>query len=90
MTLIRVTIKANNAKLDEIDPDFATCGRRLRKILILQILDHMKENRPLDQPSGCPHWVYILMHQCWTYEPTQRPPFIAITDCLSRRYGLLC
>ena len=32
MTLIRVTIKANNAKLDEIDPDFATCGRRLRKI----------------------------------------------------------
>ena len=32
MTLIRVTVKANNAKLDEIDPDFATCGRRLRKI----------------------------------------------------------
>ena len=32
MTLVRVTIKANNAKLDEIDPDFATCGRRLRKI----------------------------------------------------------
>lgn len=54
-----------------------------------KILDHMKENGPLDQPSSCPHWVYILMHQCWTYEPTQRPPFIAIIDCLSRREPML-
>lgn len=49
----------------------------------------MKENGPLDQPSGCPDWVFILMHQCWTYEPMQRPPFIAIIDCLSRRYEIL-
>ncbi|XP_022781526.1 uncharacterized protein LOC111322652 isoform X6 [Stylophora pistillata] len=54
-----------------------------------KILDHMKENGPLDQPSGCPYWVYILMHQCWTYEPVERPPFIAIIDCLSRREPML-
>lgn len=48
----------------------------------------MREVGPLTQPDGCPDWVYIMMHQCWTFDPIQRPPFIAILDCLSSRYDM--
>ncbi|KAL9950624.1 hypothetical protein ACROYT_G043149 [Oculina patagonica] len=51
----------------------------------LSLYKHMREVGPLTQPDGCPDWVYIMMHQCWTFEPIQRPPFIAILDCLSSR-----
>ena len=53
---------------------------------ILQILYHMREEGPLGQPEHCPKWVYNVLHQCWTYESEQRPPFLAIFDCLTSRY----
>jgi len=50
-----------------------------------QILPHIRDKGPLAKPEGCPDWVYIIMHQCWTYDPVQRPPFIAIFECLTCR-----
>ncbi|XP_078353413.1 uncharacterized protein LOC144638109 isoform X2 [Oculina patagonica] len=50
-----------------------------------EILPHLREIGPLAKPEGCPNWVYIIMHQCWTYDPVQRPPVIAIFDCLTSR-----
>jgi len=50
-----------------------------------EILPHMREKGPLDPPEGCPDWVYIIMHQCWAFDSTQRPPFLAIVDCLTSR-----
>lgn len=55
-----------------------------------QILLHIRDKGPLTKPEGCPDWVYIIMHQCWTYDPVQRPPFIAIFDCLTSRLVDLC
>lgn len=46
----------------------------------------MRDVGPLDQPERCPIWMFIIMHQCWTFEPEQRPPFLAIFDCLTSRY----
>ena len=51
-----------------------------------QILPYMCDKGPLEQPKDCPHWVYIIMHQCWAFKSVQRPPFIAIYDCLTNRY----
>nr|XP_058966526.1 tyrosine-protein kinase JAK2-like isoform X2 [Pocillopora verrucosa] len=50
-----------------------------------EILRHLRDNGPLEKPEGCPEWVYIIMHQCWAYVPQQRPPFLAIFDCLTSR-----
>ena len=53
---------------------------------LIQILRHMRHKGPLDPPEGCPDWVNIIIHQCWAYESVQRPPFLAIFDCLTSRY----
>lgn len=50
-----------------------------------EILPHIRDNGPLAKPDDCPEWVYIIMHQCWAYFPQQRPPFLAIFDCLTSR-----
>ena len=55
---------------------------------IFQILPHIRNHGPLSKPDGCPDWVYILMHQCWAYDSVQRPPALAIFDCLTSRYFL--
>ena len=54
---------------------------------MFQILPHIRNHGPLSKPDGCPDWVYILMHQCWAYESVQRPPALAIFDCLTSRYN---
>lgn len=54
-------------------------------LTIDKILPHIRDKGPLTKPEGCPDWVYIIMHQCWTYDPVQRPPVIAIFDCLTSR-----
>ena len=46
----------------------------------------MIDKGPMKQPEFCPNWVYLLMHQCWAFESVQRPPFLAIFDCLTSRY----
>ena len=46
----------------------------------------MRKKGPLDKPEGCPDWVYIIMHQCWAFDSLQRPPFLALFDCLTSRY----
>ncbi|XP_074612250.1 uncharacterized protein LOC141866614 isoform X4 [Acropora palmata] len=50
-----------------------------------QILEHQRVSCPLDRPECCPDWVYILIHQCWAFKSEQRPPFLAIFDCLVSR-----
>ncbi|XP_015759023.1 PREDICTED: uncharacterized protein LOC107338306 [Acropora digitifera] len=50
-----------------------------------QILEHQRVSCLLDRPECCPDWVYILIHQCWTFRSDQRPPFLAIFDCLVSR-----
>ncbi|KAL9950623.1 hypothetical protein ACROYT_G043148 [Oculina patagonica] len=50
-----------------------------------EILPYIRDNGPLSKPEACPDWVYIIMHQCWAYQSMQRPPFIAIFDCLTSR-----
>ena len=49
----------------------------------------MADEGPLGQPDCCPDWVYKIIHQCWAYDSTQRPPFLAIVDCLTSRYVVL-
>ena len=51
-----------------------------------QILAHQRDSYPLQRPECCPDWVYILIHQCWAFTSEQRPPFLAIFDCLTSRY----
>lgn len=46
----------------------------------------MRDGRPLSKPKGCPDWMYIIMHQCWTHDSVQRPSVLAIFDCLTSRY----
>lgn len=46
----------------------------------------MIDKGPMKQPEFCPNWVYLLMHQCWAFDSVQRPPFLAIFDCLTSRY----
>ncbi|XP_068675843.1 uncharacterized protein [Montipora foliosa] len=50
-----------------------------------EILPYQRDNGPLSRPKYCPDWVYILMHQCWAFDPKQRPPILAIFDCLTSR-----
>ena len=45
----------------------------------------LDEGHRLPQPENCPDWFYRVMHQCWPYNRLQRPPFIAIADCLTSR-----
>ena len=53
-------------------------------------MPHIRDNGPPDKPEGCPEWVYIIIHQCWAYVAQQRPPFLAIFDCLTSRYYFTC
>ncbi|XP_068725930.1 uncharacterized protein [Montipora capricornis] len=50
-----------------------------------EILPYQRDSGPLSRPECCPDWVYILMHQCWAFDSKQRPPFLAIFDCLTSR-----
>ncbi|XP_022781529.1 uncharacterized protein LOC111322654 isoform X1 [Stylophora pistillata] len=50
-----------------------------------EILPQIRDNGPPTRPEGCPEWVHIIMHQCWAYVPQQRPPFLAVFDCLTSR-----
>ncbi|XP_068725933.1 uncharacterized protein [Montipora capricornis] len=50
-----------------------------------KILPYQRDNGPLNKPKCCPDWIYILMHQCWAFDSKQRPPFLAILDCLTSR-----
>lgn len=50
-----------------------------------EVIHQIRNVGPLSRPDGCPDWVYIVMHQCWAFDPVQRPPFIAIFDCLTTR-----
>ncbi|XP_068675220.1 uncharacterized protein [Montipora foliosa] len=50
-----------------------------------EILPYQRDSGPLSRPECCPDWVYILMHQCWAFDSMQRPPILAIFDCLTSR-----
>lgn len=43
------------------------------------------DRKLLQKPRSCPDWIDIMIHECWTYQPQQRPPAIALLDCLACR-----
>ena len=39
----------------------------------------------LFKPDCCPHWLFIVVQQCWLYNRLERPSMAAILDCLTHR-----
>ncbi|KAL9964999.1 hypothetical protein ACROYT_G028722 [Oculina patagonica] len=50
-----------------------------------EILPNIQNSKLLCKPKSCPEWIYIMIHQCWPYQPRQRPPVIALYDRLTSR-----
>lgn len=55
-------------------------------LTFLQILSNIQMNKLLHKPNCCPDWMYIIMQQCWRYNPKHRPPFIALLEHLTNRF----
>ncbi|KAL1457635.1 hypothetical protein WDU94_007843 [Cyamophila willieti] len=43
-----------------------------------------KNGNRLEQPNNCPHEVYKIMRDCWSYVPTERPEFNHLVAKLHR------
>jgi serine/threonine protein kinase len=48
-----------------------------------QVYPLLKSGLRLPQPSGCPDVIYELMRNTWLEEPTDRPPFSKLVECLT-------
>ena len=55
-------------------------------LAFFQILSNIQMNKFLHKPHCCPDWMYIIMKQCWRYNPKHRPPFIALLEHLTNRF----
>ncbi|CAH3146938.1 unnamed protein product [Pocillopora meandrina] len=50
-----------------------------------EILQSIKKNQQLQKPLSCPDWIHFVIQECCSYEAKERPPAIALFDCLTCR-----
>merc|ERR1711997_1367989 len=43
-----------------------------------EVLNFVKNRRTMEIPRNCPELIATLMHDCWAYEPEDRPTFVEI------------
>ena len=49
--------------------------RKIKNDVIIKVIRWIEEGGRLAKPDRCPEKVYIIMRQCWEYEPRSRPTF---------------
>ena len=54
-----------------------------------QILQSIKKNQQLQKPLSCPDWIHFVIQECCSYEAKERPPAIALFDCLTCRLAMI-
>ena len=45
-----------------------------------EFTDRMKAGDRFDKPNSCPEQLYMLMKQCWQWDPAERPSFNDIAE----------
>ena len=53
--------------------------------LSLQVGVSFVSNNLLQKPRSCPDWIDIIIRECLKYQAEERPPAIALYDCLTCR-----
>lgn len=54
-----------------------------------QILQSIEKNQQLQKPLSCPDWIHFVIQECCSYEAKERPPAIALFDCLTCRLAMI-
>ncbi len=50
------------------------------KIKNKYIFRHLKEGNRLPKPKYCPKSIYVILRECWSQNPIERPSFANITE----------
>uniref|UniRef100_A0A672LID1 Tyrosine-protein kinase n=1 Tax=Sinocyclocheilus grahami TaxID=75366 RepID=A0A672LID1_SINGR len=52
------------------------------QMTVVKLITLLEKNERLPCPRDCPHEVYLLMEQCWDFNPGQRPSFNSLAESL--------
>lgn len=52
------------------------------QMTVVKLISLLERNERLPCPRDCPREVYLLMEQCWDFNPGQRPSFQSIAEVL--------
>ncbi|XP_067276803.1 non-receptor tyrosine-protein kinase TYK2 isoform X2 [Pseudorasbora parva] len=57
------------------------------QMTVVKLINLLEKNERLPCPKDCPHEVYLLMEQCWHFNPGQRPSFRFLAESLEDILG---
>ncbi|TRY89212.1 hypothetical protein DNTS_025391 [Danionella cerebrum] len=52
------------------------------QMTVVRLISLLEKNERLPCPRNCPREVYLLMEQCWDFNPGQRPSFRSLAESL--------
>uniref|UniRef100_A0A8C1ZK34 non-specific protein-tyrosine kinase n=1 Tax=Cyprinus carpio TaxID=7962 RepID=A0A8C1ZK34_CYPCA len=61
---------------------FEMMGLVQGQMTVVKLITLLEKNERLPCPRDCPREVYLLMEQCWDFNPGQRPSFSSLAESL--------
>uniref|UniRef100_A0A671QZH1 Tyrosine-protein kinase n=1 Tax=Sinocyclocheilus anshuiensis TaxID=1608454 RepID=A0A671QZH1_9TELE len=62
--------------------DISMMGLVHGQMTVVKLITLLEKNERLPCPRDCPREVYLLMEQCWDFNPGQRPSFSSLAESL--------